>query len=271
MAAASYTFFVVGDPQVGHDEQEARMDVKLQQIKNHADPEGRDICIIPGDLTQHGTGPVNNCFVRYFCMCVPYRKARDESVPDRDQLAVFKDSYWKPIRERCKRTYVCIGNHDTLITYWTGKQPVNDFITKQHGGGRYVDLVDDAIYVVSLGEYPTEDNIAWLERQLASMRKRPVVLFFHFNLYGPFSDWWSDENKERLSEVLEPIKERVAFIAVGHHHSSYTGKWKDFNVVNGSGSDVVRVKVDVEQQRDGADSDDENKAVGVAGVSSGLL
>jgi hypothetical protein len=242
-------FYVLGDPQVGYAHQERRMRRKVAQIRRSvrvSERRMKTICLIPGDLTHHGTA-TGNFWTRLLCMCAPVREARGETVPKQNQLACFRKECLDPLRSCCGNVYMCIGNHDTLNTYWTGKKEVPDFVRAQHGGNLvYANEDDSSVLVISLSEYPTRENVQWMEKELSDplYARKPFVVFFHYNLEGPYSDWWGEADKAMLGSVLRPRADRCAFIAVGHHHfSDSTGMWNGIHVVNGSGDNAVKVDV----------------------------
>jgi len=113
--------------------------------------------------------------------------------------------------------------------------------------------------VYCLEVYPRGKILDWLKKDLQKRREEietratprpvPVVMFFHFNLHGPYSDWWTEEQKEDFYKIIEPHKDRIAFLAVGHLHSTYTATWKGIPQVNGSGTNLVKVDVSVNGNR----------------------
>jgi len=238
-------FYVLGDPQVGLEGQTRRMHDKVRAIR--ADATSADACLIPGDLTHHGVGPVGNPFYRFLRICACCRG--EGEVPDEDQLARFRAECLEPLREKCGQVLLCRGNHDTLTSYWMGSDAVTDFLRAYQGG----DLVyerecgqGDNVLVYGLLEYPDAARLAWLRRRLEATRssKLPVVIFFHFNITGPFSNWWKDEEKEAFKAVLDAHRERIAFLAVGHWHVSMVNQWDGHTVVAGSGDHAIVVDVE---------------------------
>ncbi len=120
------------------------------------------------------------------------------------------------------------GNHD--------KDPsgyVLERIRERHGATRYAFDWDD-LHVVCLGEAPDDKDLAWLARDLASVGKaRPVLIYLHFPLRGPYSDknWFGlGDYREDLAKTLDGYN--VIALFHGHHHASGRYRWKDIQVYN---------------------------------------
>lgn len=113
------------------------------------------------------------------------------------------------------------GNHDKHHSWY-----VLDRVRERHGGTRYAFDWDD-LHLVSLGEAPDDEALAWLSRDLAQVgRERPVVLYFHFPLLGPFSEdnWFGRGNyRDLLRKTIESFN--VVAIFHGHYHASGRYRW----------------------------------------------
>ena len=96
-------------------------------------------------------------------------------------------------------------------------------VEQRHGGLPYSwDWAD--VHVACLDVYPTDEALAWLGRDLAACgRQRPVVLYFHYGLAGPLSDWWPAAQKQAFARVIEGYN--VVGIFHGHFHSSGHYSW----------------------------------------------
>jgi len=230
-------FFVISDPQIGNDFQERMMKKKTEDVLRTATKD--DVVLIPGDLTDHGVGPVDNKFMLYFGYCICFRKKGQ--VPSRNELDVLHTQHIRPLQEKCRDVLMCIGNHDTYTQFWWGEQAPAKYVKKENGGLIYKKDAN-GILVFSLSIHPTQKNIAWLDQELAKT-DAPFVVFFHYNTKGAYSDWWSDKEKDLLENVLKKYKSRLCFIAEGHKHLSYKTTWRDFPVVNAAGSHAVVVDV----------------------------
>ena len=118
------------------------------------------------------------------------------------------------------------GNHDKHRGWY-----VRQRITERHGGIVYsLDWQD--LHIVSLGEAPDHEDVAWLTRDLEKAGKEVgVVLFFHFPLEGPYTDnWFTSDYKDALVNALAGY--RVIGIFHGHYHASGTYRWRGFDVYN---------------------------------------
>jgi hypothetical protein len=123
--------------------------------------------------------------------------------------------------------YEGTGNHDRHVPLL---RPVLDAVRRRHGGLTYSwDWAD--VHLVCLDEYPDAANRRWLERDLAAVgRHRPVVIYFHFNLVGPFSQWWPQREKEAFARAIDGYN--VVGIFHGHFHWSGRYAWKGRDVYN---------------------------------------
>lgn len=235
---------IIGDPQVGSQEQENRMTAKLNRLATHESKV--DYALIPGDLTQNGIGEVNSVFTKLCCMCAPYYAKMDVDM-DENELEKFQNTYLNQLRAHAENVIMCHGNHDHAYT--ACYKPVINYIRRQYGGTVYMRR-NKNFNILVLGKYPNDSVIKWLRRQLRDLytntSENSLIVMFHFNLSGPFSDWWSDELKDRFDEVLQNYKQHVAFIAVGHIHSSYISEWRGYRVVNGSGDQYVSATIDAD-------------------------
>ena len=234
-------FFIVSDPQLGHRVQEERMHHKRDIILREASP--KDVLIIPGDLTHKGVSRVSNPFIKYLCMCYCIRKARGEGVDGyTDELERLKEQHIQPIQKKLDKILMCIGNHDSLTQWWIGYNPVYGYVRENHGSLCHKTDVD-GIMVYSLSEYPTKSSVDWFKKMLDQSTDKPFIVFFHYNLQGPYSDWWKDKEKDYFYKTIEPHKERCICIAEGHVHMTYVSSWKGIRVVNGAGDRLVSLKV----------------------------
>jgi len=237
---SSQRFIVLGDPQVGNVVQEERTIAKMTRILREIRED--DVVLVPGDLTDKGVVKGDSFFHRYlvFCAC-----AREEGhVPPRDQLRTFHDTVVAPLSERCKNVLVCVGNHDEYTQTWWGHQYPAAYVKDRHGGPVYAKTCN-GVHVLCLSKYPTRANTEWMDAKLAATRS-PFCVFFHFNTQGPYSDWWSPEDKERFLGTLRKYGDRCAFVAEGHVHHSYADHvWHGFRTINGSGEEAVVVDVPV--------------------------
>jgi hypothetical protein len=136
-----------------------------------------------------------------------------------DQLSALKTQWIEPL-EILTKVYITNGNHENYTTF----KPVVTYIKKRHSDTRYT-FVSEGVTFVSLGLYPDKSNCNWLS---SLSIKGPIVLFFHYNLQGPFSDWWSNSEKEYFKQSLGSMDIKAIF--TGHFHHSYSSLWNNIKV-----------------------------------------
>jgi hypothetical protein len=235
-------FYIIGDPQIGDDVQETRMKKKTKDVLSINDKNG--IIIIPGDLTNFGLGSMDP-ITKYLCMCYPYRKhMTNNNLGSKNELKELIDEHLNPLKDKYKHVLMCVGNHDSLTQWWTGYNPVFNYV-KQECGGLIFEKEINGIMIYSLSQWPKMSTSDWLSKRLA-LHSKPFVLFFHYNLQGPFSDWWTDKEKNHFYKVIKPHKNRILFVSEGHIHSSYVKEWNGIKVVNGAGNQAMQVLVDTD-------------------------
>jgi cytolysin (calcineurin-like family phosphatase) len=120
------------------------------------------------------------------------------------------------------------GNHDKHRSWY-----VLDRVRERHGWMHYSFDWDD-LYVACLGEAPDDAGLRWLETDLATAgRERPVLVYFHFPLLGPYADdhWFGRGNyRERLRRTLSGYN--VVALFHGHYHASGHYRWHGWDVYN---------------------------------------
>jgi len=119
--------------------------------------------------------------------------------------------------------FEAIGNHDII-----GDSPVPKQVRRRHGALVYSWDWDD-LHLVCLDLHPDTKNLAWLEKDLAKVRReRPLVVFFHYSIEGPYSDMWEEEQKDALAKALEG--RNVLGIFHGHYHRAGWYVWHGHDV-----------------------------------------
>jgi hypothetical protein len=104
-----------------------------------------------------------------------------------------------------------IGNHDL-----NSESPIKERAKQRHGGVDYAWNWDD-LRVLCLDMYPDAPTREWLTRELDEEGPdRPVILYFHYSLEGPYSDFWEPEEKEAFAKAIEG--HNVLAIFHGHEH-----------------------------------------------------
>ena len=97
------------------------------------------------------------------------------------------------------------------------------------------------ILFISLGIYPT--NLKFLRKHLPKNKNYPIIIFYHYNtIKEPFSDWWSDKEKEQFYQVIKDYN--ILAIINGHLHSSYRKIWKGFTMLNAGGKKLLRMNME---------------------------
>ncbi|MCA9592537.1 MAG: metallophosphoesterase [Myxococcales bacterium] len=159
--------------------------------------------LITGDLTENGDPWQWRYFVQYY------------GLNGDDGLVHY------PVFE-------AFGNHDKHHSWY-----VLDRVRERHGGMRYAFDWDD-VHLVCLGEAPDDAGLRWLAKDLSAVGgERPVILYFHFPLRGPFSDdnWFGrGDYRERLARALEG--HNVIAIFHGHYHASGRYRWAGHDIYN---------------------------------------
>lgn len=203
----SFYFVVDSDPQIGKEGQELAKSGHTSRILSLSKELSIKCMIMPGDLTDLGSD--GKC-----CSSV-------------DQLGEFINEWVSPLETiKGMQLLLCAGNHDT----YTFNKPVMSWLKKRHGDHKYfVDIHN--IRFICLGIYPDKKNCEWLKSQINI--NNPIVLFFHYNLSGPYSDWWKDTEKEEFFNVING--HNIIGIFTGHIHDSFMTKWKGFNVYSTGG------------------------------------
>ena len=107
--------------------------------------------------------------------------------------------------------FEAIGNHDL-----NRESPIKERAKQRHGGADYAWNWDD-LRLLCLDMYPDAPTRAWLTRELDEAGPdRPVILYFHYSLEGPYSDFWEPEEKEAFAKAIEG--HNVLAIFHGHEH-----------------------------------------------------
>jgi hypothetical protein len=130
-----------------------------------------------------------------------------------DEFAQFEKVYGRDGRDGLLRfpVYEAIGNHDLNST-----SPIKARVTERHGGINYA--VDwEGVRFLCLDMCPDGKTLQWLRPELQRAgRRHPLVLFFHYSLAGPYSDFWEAEEKDDFGKAIEGYN--VLAIFHGHEH-----------------------------------------------------
>jgi predicted phosphodiesterase len=124
--------------------------------------------------------------------------------------------------------YECVGNHDAHRGTYVANQ-----VAARHGGLYYsIDLGD--LHVANLGVAPDQAGLTWLQHDLAATgRERPVILYMHYPMLGPFSNaWWGWNTPvtDRFAKIIAGFN--IIAILHGHYHVPGCYKWNGIDVYN---------------------------------------
>ncbi|MCF7731549.1 MAG: metallophosphoesterase [Akkermansiaceae bacterium] len=124
--------------------------------------------------------------------------------------------------------YECVGNHDAHTGTHVATQ-----VAARHGGPWYAIELGD-LHIANLGDGPSQDGLDWLQHDLAKTgRERPVILYMHYPLLGPWSNsyWgWNTPVTERFAALITGFN--IVAILHGHYHVPGCYKWHGVDVYN---------------------------------------
>jgi hypothetical protein len=107
--------------------------------------------------------------------------------------------------------FEAIGNHDVGV-----EAPIKEKARRRHGGVDYAWDWDD-LRLLCLDMYPDARTREWLLKELhRAGGRRPLILFFHNALEGPYSDFWEAAEKDAFAQALSG--HNVLAIFHGHEH-----------------------------------------------------
>ena len=138
-----------------------------------------------------------------------------------EEFAEFEQVYGRTGRDGLLRfpVFEAIGNHDVNQT-----SPIKPRVVARHGAIHYSFDWDD-LHLVCLDMYPDTRTLEFLNRDLARVGpKRPVILFFHYSLEGPYSDFWEPEEKTAFARAV--AGHNVLAIFHGHEHRLGHYSWQ---------------------------------------------
>ncbi len=188
------------------------IDQQMRNIPGKPYPEsiggtvGEPVCLlIPGDLTEDGKESEWEQFSSFYGLD-PHSAQSASGLP----------------------VYECIGNHDLHEGTYVSKK-----VAARHGGKYYsIDYGD--LHIVNLNAAPDQKGLNWLLRDLAATgRERPVILYMHYPLLGPWShSWWGWNTRvtERFAEIVSGFN--IVAILHGHYHVTGCYKWRGIDVYN---------------------------------------
>lgn len=186
-------------------------------VKNNQDIECVILC---GDYTEHGTNG------QTMLGCIG---------GGLDEFGPFIVNYLNPIKSVIS-TYMCAGNHETYVPWPYFYKPVFDYIKKNYGALRYSFDIQ-GVQFVCCNIYPDPEHLDWLAKELALYKEKDIIIFFHYNMIGHYSDFWAgydipDKNKikvtlQKQEKFYDVIKDyNIVAILGGHLHSTKVKEWK---------------------------------------------
>lgn len=122
--------------------------------------------------------------------------------------------------------YETLGNHDRPT------RTVSEGIVVRHKAEHYSWDIGD-LHLVCLGE-PNDDDLAFLRKDLAGVGdQRPVVIYFHYAIVGPYSDdYWFGQGDHREQFAAALKGHSIVALFHGHFHGSGYYNWKGYDVFN---------------------------------------
>ncbi len=199
-------FLANSDPQIGAQDQSYKLDQCTQMLKRANQTGDIEAILWAGDLTNDGT---------------------------KDQFNTCLQSCVTPFEQNNISVFLGHGNHDMIGQSCTNIPAPLKYIKQKYGNVHY--MIDfHGLKILCCGLYPEESCSAtcwnpmtktWLVKQLAKIgTTAPVVIFFHYNLVGAFSDWWTEQQKNDFYNVIQDYN--IKLIITGHLHFTYTHIWK---------------------------------------------
>lgn len=228
-AKGPYQFIVLADTHCGSGELDGKKPLRDRILFELAQANGAIKAVIfAGDLIQNGSA---------------------------EEFDEFKSMWIEPLEkfmasEPFKGVYLGFGNHDDLEG-----DAVRDYIKDRYGAPYYTFDIGP-LHFMHCGKYPEKtlcgkDVQDWMGEYLQQIPPAaPVVLISHYNLMGPYSDWWgqglstpfgdlvflSDRKaKDSLYDLLEGRNIKCFFC--GHWHRDYSTHWRETVPVAGVGGD----------------------------------
>ncbi|WP_367607814.1 metallophosphoesterase [Legionella sp. W05-934-2] len=275
------TLFASSDYQLSPDTN-GRIDIPLrkkghiesiiQRFKQLKEQGYQSVFINPGDLGDSGSSGSLLDFQFYT------NKRNGLGFGVSDELSAFKKLVVEPFKKAEMPDFETIGNHDVTQTNWgrffgflakqtenlvnqipgvsveiprpnIPRQAFSDYIKHRYGGTCYYRTVGD-INVVSLGLYPDKKALAWMEKNVPT--DKPIVVFWHYNVSGPFSvegsfggPWWTKAEREKAFAILNNKFQTLAVI-VGHYHATDTYRFETIPVYVVGGGQYLELTIDPE-------------------------
>lgn len=214
----------------------------LAIIKEIHRTENVDAMICMGDLTESGTDGKS-------FLCWQYGGVDDQVTPLKMFVNKIENEYGIKI-------FLGEGNHDEYVPWPYLHKGVRNMIKARSKNNSTIytesmwrqDRGEIEIYkykFIFLGKYPSTKAVDFLSEELRTgLSDDNIIIGFHYNVEGDWSDWWSQNDKINFLHALEPYRKQIRLIVVGHRHENYLLSWHGYNVISGAGSRVVLCKID---------------------------
>lgn len=211
------------------------------------------VFILAGDLCDNGRGKASflSCFP---CLCM---NTCDKNADD--EVDYFIQNVHKPLITVNKNVYMIHGNHDESTDWFS--YPMVDYIKKFHNTtskGCYFKEIECSdkqnILFVFLGKYPDIDALEFFEAvHQQNKSKLPYIIVQHYNFTGPYSDFWTESEKETYFRYLDD--KNVLCVLFGHIHMTFADfittipSQKKIPVICGAGTDsIAQIKIGVNNE-----------------------
>ena len=175
-----------------------------------------DFTIVAGDLTNNGSDGSK-------ILCIPISGPQE-------QLQNYVSQYAKPLEENNIPIFASMGNHDN----WTYPpyiyMAIQKYIIKKYGNTVY-NFIHKNVQFICLGIVPDSNALKYFHS--IANKSLPIVLFFHYNLVGAFSDWWSDAQKIAFNDAINGYQ--IKLIVTGHLHECAAYFWNNYQVITCGG------------------------------------
>ncbi len=138
-----------------------------------------------------------------------------------EEFALFETVYGLTGKDGLLKypVYEAIGNHDV-----NSESPIKERVRRRHGGINYSFQWDDQSFLC-LDMYPDARTLRWLRAELQRAGpRRPLILYFHYSLDGPYSDFWADDEKQAFAAAISGYN--VLAIFHGHEHRMGHYLWR---------------------------------------------
>jgi len=211
LSSDEVTFFVSADTHLGFERMEEWNQIQIKEMnelpgKLYPENIGGIVqkpmgVLIAGDLTENGWKKELNIFMKLYGM--------------KDKPGILK----YPV-------FPCTGNHDRRGGRTTVAKKIKYYFKTLPYSWKW-----KFVHLICLDEHPDIEKIRWLRKHLKKIpSEEKIVIFFHYSIQGPYSNWWSKKKKKLFFQTIE--NKNVIAIFHGHYHAEDYYKWEGFDVFN---------------------------------------